>query len=219
MNKTWRFPLFFSGFLLLSQAFPLLSPVRDAATGAWPEGFSLHLPARYLVFAPFCGIADRLTILSYHQVLVTMAYVVLAGFMIWGRRRWFVSLFLFVPFLVWTTLVPRPVARLQAQDPDVLLIDFHSHTQASHDGRPGFTADDNRRWHRAQGYEASFITDHNRIESSREAKALSRADWRQTGFRSLEGEEVSLWKTHLVVLGVHERIDNQPYDSDPAKVP
>jgi len=34
----------------------------------------------------------------------------------------------------------------------------------------------------------------------------------------LRREEISLWKTHLVVLGNHERIDNRPYDSDPAKV-
>ena len=26
-------------------------------------------------------------------------------------------------------------------------------------------------------------------------------------------------KTHLVALGVHERIDNQPYDSDGRKIP
>lgn len=35
---------------------------------------------------------------------------------------------------------------------------------------------------------------------------------------SLEGEELSLFKTHLVVLGVHERVDNRPFDSDPAKI-
>jgi len=70
-----------------------------------------------------------------------------------------------------------------------------------------------------QGYNASFITDHNRIESSQKAKAISRADWKATGYRSLEGEEVSLYRTHLVILGVHEKVDNRPYDSDAKKIP
>ena len=69
-----------------------------------------------------------------------------------------------------------------------------------------------------QGYGAAFITDHNRVENTEKAKAISRADWRQTGYRSLEGEEVSLWKTHLVVLDNHERIDNRPFDTDASRI-
>jgi len=82
-----------------------------------------------------------------------------------------------------------------------------------------FTPGRNMAWHREQGYNAAFITDHNRVESAQQAKALSRADWRRTGYRSLEGEEASLFKTHLVILGNHERIDNRPYDSDAKKIP
>jgi len=216
--KAWRLPLFLSGLFLLSQACPLPSPVRNAATGLWAQGFSLHLPPLYVLFAPFCGIADRLTLLSYHQAIVSIVGAVLAAFLILGIRKGAAATLLFVLFLAWVILVPHPMARLTAADSDVLLIDFHSHTKVSHDGRPTFTAASNMRWHEAQGYGAAFITDHNRVESSQEAKTLSRADWRQSSYGSLEGEEVSLLKTHLVVLGVHERIDNQPYDSDPAKI-
>jgi len=219
MTKSWRWPLLLSGFILISQAFPLPSPVRDTATGAWVNGYSLQLPPMYLVFAPFCGLADRLTLLSYHQIVVFMGFLICGLFFIAGVRRGAACLLPFIGFIAWTILVPHPMVRLVASDPDILLIDFHSHTQVSHDGRSSFSAEANMRWHRDQGYGASFITDHNRIESSEKAKAISRADWRKTGYRSLEGEEVSLLKTHLVVLGVHERIDNQPWDSDAAKIP
>ncbi len=219
MRATWRTPLFLSGLLLLSQGFPLLAPVGDAATGSWVKGYSLHYSVLYDLFAPFCGIADRLSILSYHQALVFVTYVVAGSFLLCGWRRGTILIAGFIIFLAWVVLSPRPTARLVAGDPDILLVDFHSHTGVSHDGRKSFTAESNMRWHREQGYGAAFITDHNRVESAEKAKAKSRADWRDTGYRSLEGEEASLYRTHLVLLGVHERIDNRPYDSDAKKIP
>jgi hypothetical protein len=219
MPKSWRLPMFLSGLVLMSQAFPLPSPVRDAATGAWASGFTLHLPKLYILFAPFCGVAVRLSLLSYHQTFVFLFYLVTGLLFGLGWRRGGLGLLFFLLFLVWVILIPHPMARLVAQDPDVLLIDFHSHTNVSHDGRPSFTFESNMRWHANQGYGASFITDHNRVEASQNAKALSRANWRETGYRSLEGEEASLYKTHLILLGVHEGVDNRPYDSDPKKIP
>src|SRR5262249_22450630 len=149
---------------------------------------------------------------------IFMAYLILALILGLGPRRASVMLLGFLAFLVWVVLIPHPMARLVARDPYTLLIDFHSHSEVSHDGRPGFSAKANMRWDEAQGYNASFITDHNRIETSQKAKAISRANWKETGFRSLEGEEASLYKTHLVVLGNHERIDNRPYDGNSFKI-
>jgi hypothetical protein len=219
MSKTFRLPLFLSGLVLLSQAFPLLSPVRDAATGAWVPGFTLHYSTLYNVLAPFCGVADRLSLLSYHQTFVFLAYFVIGTLLFCGWRRGSIFIAAFILFLAWVILAARPTARLDAQDPNVLLIDFHSHSCVSHDGRKSFTAESNMRWHRDQGYGAAFITDHNRVESAQKAKAESRRDWQATQYRSLEGEEASLYRTHLVLLGVHERVDNLPYDSDATKIP
>ncbi len=73
-------------------------------------------------------------------------------------------------------------------------------------------------WHMNQGYNAAFITDHNRTEAASWAKEDSRGNWKNTGYRSLEGEEVSLYHTHLVLLGNHEVVDNKPYDSDLSKI-
>lgn len=216
-SSFWRWPLALSVFVLLSQAVTLPAPVRNAATEQWASGFFLTLPPLYVLFAPFCGLADRLVMLSYHQLVVLLGYVIV-GSLFFFRKRAYIPFLFFILFLAWTALAKRPAARLVAKDSEVLLIDFHSHSVVSHDGRKGFDAEANRQWHIRQGYNAAFITDHNKIDSSKKAKELSRADWQQTGYRSLEGEEISLWKTHLVTLGVPERIDNQPYDSDPAKV-
>ncbi len=217
-DRRWRFPLFVSGLVLLSQAFPLPSPVRDAATLQWVDGFTLKYPLWHLVFTPFCGLADALTVLSYHQAIVTAVGVFALFFLLGGLRQGLKLSVLFLGFAAWAAAVPRPMGKLVAADATVLLIDFHSHTQYSHDGRSSFTPADNMLWHRGQGYHAAFITDHNLSEASRQAKEESRHDWKETEYRSLEGEEVSLYKTHLVLLGNHTVVDNRPYDSDPSKI-
>jgi hypothetical protein len=52
------------------------------------------------------------------------------------------------------------MAALAASDPEIVRIDFHSHTGASHDVRKSFTAEKNREWHRAGGFDLAYVTDH-----------------------------------------------------------
>ena len=49
---------------------------------------------------------------------------------------------------------------LVVDDSDAVVVDFHSHTDASHDGRPGFSAERNREWHRSAGFDVAYISDH-----------------------------------------------------------
>ena len=217
-SSRWRWPLFWSGLILLSQAFPLAAPVRDAATLLPLPQFHLHFPFWHLVFTPFCSVADALTVLGAQEEKVLIVTVFILGFLLAGFRRGILSFLLFTAFVAWGVLVPRPMGRLIASDPNVLLIDFHSHTQFSHDGRKSFAPELNMRWHEQQGYNAAFITDHNLVEGAVRAKNASEADWKQTGYRSLEGEEVSLKKTHLVILGNRQKIDNVPFDLNGLKI-
>src|SRR6185437_12577927 len=57
-------------------------------------------------------------------------------------------------------VLPRPMAQLIVTRSDAITVDFHSHTQYSHDGRPGWSAADVRDWHAAAGYDAAYVTDH-----------------------------------------------------------
>src|SRR5262249_52872498 len=135
---TRRLPLFLSGLALLSQVYPLPSPVRDAATGLWANGFTMDYPLWHLIFTPFCSLADFLTTLSEREAFVLIAYVVLAC-IVAGKKRGSAVFLFFLGFVAWGALLPRPMGKLVAHDPNVLLMDFHSHTQYSHDGRPSFT--------------------------------------------------------------------------------
>lgn len=216
---SWQLLLLITGVILFMQAFPLPGAVRDAHTLLWPSGFHFEWPLWHLVFTPFCSVADYLTVLSLHEQIAFQLCVPFCLFLLVGWRRGSLLWLCWLIFIAWGALVPHPMARLVAENPRTLLIDFHSHTNMSHDGRPSFTADANMQWHRHQGYNAAFITDHNRIEASSWAHEQSKKDWRETHYYSLMGEEISLAKTHLVLLGNHERIDNHPYDSDFNRIP
>jgi hypothetical protein len=56
---------------------------------------------------------------------------------------------------------------------DVVVVDVHSHTKHSHDGRPGWEAEDVRAWHAASGYDAAYITDHRSYRGAEEGVAAN----------------------------------------------
>ncbi|MGH7701416.1 MAG: PHP domain-containing protein, partial [Gemmatimonadales bacterium] len=88
-------------------------------------------------------------------------------------------------------LLPRPVPRLAAQDASLTVLDYHAHTEASHDGRAGWGLENLARWHARQGFEASYVTDHNRIFPGGAEQA----------FPLLPGAEWSVHRQHVLALG------------------
>lgn len=210
--------------ILAAQLFPL-APLRDAATGAPLEGWRLVPSAAHLLTTPISAAADWVTCLSRRQLRAFLAWFIGAWFLLrplratpWrGRAREALGFFTHVAgvlaFAAWTVLAPRPVSRLAkpAGASDVLVADLHSHTSHSWDAPRSFTPERNIGWHRAHGYDAAFVTDHNQFDGARLAFDASRLTWRETGFRALRGEELSLHGAHVVVLGNRERIDNEAY--------
>src|SRR3989440_435777 len=102
-------------------------------------------------------------------------------------------------------LLPRPVVQLAPADSTLTVIDYHAHTAASHDGRPGWTARDLARWHAAQGFEASYVTDHNVIFDD---------DTTSYAIPLLPGVEWSVSAQHVVALGPVTMIDRAAYNGD-----
>jgi hypothetical protein len=157
--------------LSLSALFPL-SPITDRAGG--PSSFStLETPILYSVFAPLSNLLDSFSLLSSSQYLATIGglFITLAARRVLrARNRQVVpvheircALLFFVTvaaLLIVTLTAPRPMASIVLHDRDLLAVDFHSHTQASHDGRSGFDSGENRRWHRDAGFNVAYITDH-----------------------------------------------------------
>jgi hypothetical protein len=95
--------------------------------------------------------------------------------------------------LVYAAVVylPRPMAYLASTDPDMLRIDFHSHTNASSDANQAFTAERSRAWHQAGGYDVAYVTDH---------AAVSRPERGKAGVIFLPGIEANWLGEHMGVL-------------------
>jgi len=199
--------------LVIVSAFAPLPPIVDAVTGAVPGDASLARPALYVVLAPLSDLLDSLTFLTIEraQVLLATWIVVLAVWgALWGRgwRGRMVRIGL-APVVVLAlaaaaVALPRPVPALESADPDATIIDFHAHTQASHDGRRGWTLDDLARWHAAQGFQAAYVTDHNVIFAGRDGDPIP----------LLPGVEWSVYRQHIVALGPVQPIDRDQFSKD-----
>src|SRR3989442_1129802 len=171
MNLLRRHPIALAliALLLLSALGPL-PPLVDAVSGAPPADVDLVRPTLYTLLAPVSNVLDALTFLSVERAKALLlgwsAALALWGLLRRGttRRRLIVAALgsLAVPLLgVAAVILPRPVPRLVAADSTLTIIDYHAHTALSHDGRRGWTIADLAAWHAAQGFGASYVTDHN----------------------------------------------------------
>jgi hypothetical protein len=186
--------------LVLLSALAPLPPLVDAANGAPPPDVDLVRPALYTLLAPLSNVLDALTFLSRERATAFLVTWI-AALALWGllrrgslRRRLVAAALapLAVILLgVGAVLLPRPVPRLVAPDSTITVIDYHAHTALSHDGRRGWTLADLAAWHAAQGFGASYVTDHNVVFNGGV----------DTLIRLLPGVEWSVYDQHIVALG------------------
>lgn len=130
---------------------------------------TLSLPATYVAMSPLSRALDALTLLSTAQAiaLIVSLVILVVGWKAIRKASWKrVALSLLVTLVVIGLLeaaaafLPRPMAAFTVSDPDLVRVDFHSHTGTSHDVRKSFSAEDNREWHRAGGFDIAYVTDH-----------------------------------------------------------
>jgi hypothetical protein len=119
-----------------------------------------------------------------------------------------ISLVCLLLYFVIGLLWHRPMLSLAGVPPEFSVVDFHSHTNLSHDVRGtlmrGFDAEANRRWHARAGFDAVFITDHN---------TPTLAPYRPGHPTLCHGTEVSAWGAHIVLLGDTLPISGREYRS------
>ncbi len=208
--------------VLLSAWFSVL-PLRDAATMLPVSDFKLVVSPAYIVFAPWLNILDMMTTLSLSQHVAWMLAVwVLAVLLVWRWLQthvcwhaiWRLLAALCFGF-VWVValyaiamLMPRPMSALQVPDKNMLVVDFHSHTDASHDANKWFNAEDNRWWHEHAGFHAAFVTDHSTflgIQAGKQKNAKRAGD----GVQLLDGVEVFHDGGHVLALCATELIQQK----------
>jgi hypothetical protein len=233
-------PLLLTALLLFAQLWPA-APLHDPVSGAVPAALYLKIPWPYLILAPLFTVWDGVSMLSMSRLigfLVGLGMAYLAWRTIRVRLRIYthrgerigrllgrelavlaLSLVLFLAFLVAGALWHRPMLSLAGADRQDLIVDFHSHTNASHDVKEtwmrGFDAEANRRWHSRAGFDAAFITDHNvlshqpPVAGNRSRLGSPRSPSNSTVL--CPGMELSAWRAHIVFLGIAVPIDRSRY--------
>ena len=216
MNLLRRHPIALAlvALVLLSGLSPL-PPLVDAVSGAPPPDADLVRPGLYTVLAPISNVLDALTFLTVDRAKVFLLTWMFA-LALWGglgrgsiRRRILTALLgsLAVPVLgAAAVLLPRPVPRLVTADSTLAVIDYHAHTAVSHDGRRHWSLEDLARWHAAQGFEASYVTDHDIVfDSPPRTEDL---------IRLLPAVEWSVDGQHVVALGPVTPIERAAFSRD-----
>jgi cytochrome c biogenesis protein CcdA len=159
------------------------SSVVDSRDQAPPTGVTLELPATYVVTSPLSRILDTLTLLSNPQsiaLLVAVAVIVVAALFATrarSKRRPWVRILIGFAIVLAAVIVleamvifmPRPMGRLEVANPDVVVVDFHTHTLHSRDANQRFTPENRREWHRDGGFDVGYISDHVRFGGAVEA--------------------------------------------------
>ncbi len=217
MPTQWiRGPLLVAALIIISALFAVPA-LRDAATHQPFPPATLHHPPGYLLGAPLFGIWDTLSLLTvtqHYAVLATLVLLYAACRLVAARATRprltreallaVAALAALLAFYAAAALIPRPMAAIRLASPDLVAVDFHSHTNHSHDGWSLFTAARNRAWHEAGGFDAAYITDHYTWAGVDEALPANPA---RAGDRTvlLSGMEVRLRDRHTNILGDRTR--------------
>jgi hypothetical protein len=202
--------------LLITAAFAV-DPIRDAVTFAPVDEMRLSAPASYFLIAPLSTTLDTITLLAVGQHIALLLWVIgtfvaVRVFLARGRpasvrgevkAAGFMLLGIFVVYAA-AALLPRPMAQLASSDSEVIIVDFHSHTKYSHDGRFDWDEDDVRSWYRGAGFNAAYITDHRTYEGA-ERGIASNAGQAGENVTLLQGIEAFYKGEHVNVLSAGRR--------------
>lgn len=214
----WRCPIAITLVVMGTSVFSV-SPVIDLANPAARPAGALHFPLAYHIIAPLSDVLDALTFLTPAQYwgVLGMAGAAFAAYVTLStpkkgtgriRRRFFRGGIRLIAAAVGigelVLVARRPMASLALRDPDLLAVDFHSHTSESHDGRPGFNAERNREWHSSAGFAAAYVTDHRSIEGA-VSGGTGNPPLAGAGTVLLPGVELRDGDEHPILIGVDPR--------------
>ncbi len=192
--------------------------IMDALTGKVAEGFSIHVSPIRILLEPLIGpllfyLRAVRPIAEFASLFVWATVLVLAWNLFQRQsdgnslRRTFFTWFVRIPlaFGLWTALllliifVPLPSNTIVNRTADRILVNIHAHSYFSHDGL--FSQAQQIGWHKRNGFDAFFMTDHNH-----HSKTLELIEKQNRGKVSqspavLCGEEFS-GSNHMLLLGL-----------------
>ena len=197
---------------ILSMLFHQPLQIIDALSSEPVPGFGIHISVWRMLFEPFTG--PLLFYLRADQALLEFAILflwiivfsllpALLRFFLHGVLLWLKSLPLIVATwlgLLWLIIyLPLPANTIVNQNEQTILINTHSHTEFSHDGI--ISTKRLQLWHKKNGFDAFFITDHNHHQHTMEAVRAQDQGTLPEEPLMIVGEEFS-GSNHMTLLGL-----------------
>ncbi len=213
MNRLWITVAF---TLLLVVSAGRTSSIVGVGGSPAPPRVRLELSPGYIAISPVSRLLDAVTLFSAPQTFgffgVICACALAAGVAKAARnddagktrrvlRQLAIAFVLSIVAEALAIVLPRPMARLAVDDPEIVSIDFHSHTRASHDANKQFTAERNREWHSSAGFDIAYVTDHVKWEGAIAGRAQNPV-LAGTGTSLLTGVEGHYHKVSTIMLGM-----------------
>jgi len=197
--------------MILSVFFHRPIEIVDALTSEAVPGFGIHISAWRVLLEPFVG--PLLYYLRADQALLEFAVLLLwilvlsLVFSLKGRINGILNFLKIMPLILVTWLgllwlliyIPLPANTIVKQQEHSILVNTHSHTEYSHDGIISTSA--LHKWHRKNGFDAFFITDHNHHEQTLEAVRAQEKGLYPMEPLIMAGEEFS-GSNHMTLLGL-----------------
>lgn len=229
-----------SAIVLLALAFHYPVRIIDALSSEQVSDFDINISFWRIIFEPFIGtllfylradqplleflilviwIISLSLILTFSGILFNKNFrgfkAYLSGFLSWLIKVPLIfSIWLGLLFLIIFMTLPANTIVNNLQN--TILINTHSHTEYSHDGI--ISQADLQKWHKRNGFDAFFITDHNHHKKTLEAVRAQEAGTLPQKPLIICGEEFS-GSNHMTLLGLNRNFttrglsDQQVIDS------
>lgn len=196
---------------ILSLFFHQPIEIVDALTSEPVPGFGIHISVWRILFEPFAG--PLLYYLRADQAVLEFAVLLLwvlalsLVFSLKAKIKGVLGFLKTTPLIIaiWLGLlwlliyIPLPANTIVNQQKNTILVNTHSHTEYSHDGIISTSA--LQRWHRKNGFDAFFITDHNHHQQTMKAVRAQEQGIFPEEPLMMAGEEYS-GSNHMTLLGL-----------------
>jgi len=212
-------------FLIVLLAVFLHRPIQvmDVLTGLVADGYEIHVSVWRILFEPLVG-----PLLFYlqapqplYEFLILMIWALFGLLVIMFVRvgrlepharvtaagkaflRWLatipVALSTWVAMILIMIFAPLPSNTIRNHNPDVVLVNVHSHSHYSHDGL--ISPAGQMRWHKRNGFDAFFLTEHNNHDKTLEMVRAQKNGALPPSPLVLCGREFS-GSNHILLLGL-----------------
>jgi hypothetical protein len=229
-----RKPFFIAALALLAIIsarlfWPYNIHIEDAITLAPDMQYGIHISIWRVLFEPLLGLLLFFNRALYAlRELPVLLYWMLAAFVLYAiwrameyttvrdRKRFILRQLAHIPILLslWFTLfaiiifIPLPNNTIENYSVGSVLVNTHAHSTYSHDGL--ISQDALWRWHKRNGYDAFFITDHNNHGRTLDFVIAQRSGEIAPDPLVMCGEEFS-GSNHLSLLGLKREFSTRGY--------